>query len=403
MKKIIALSVGILCADMGLAQSETLTLEQALQRARINSPQLRAARLHTQAAQKAIDASGLWLNPLLKFEAEGVGGDADGFDDGEYSLGILQKFQRGGKRKNEREVALKAVGIAGNLEAEKELVLLAEVRLAFIELMSQQEIGKVRAEQEELGLAFVEVAKRRHKAGGGSELEVVQAELALEEIILSQTCCFGDLEAARTRLASLIGISMDELKELSGAYYELETIEAASISDSHPTLLRIEAEIDKGRAEAMQAKAQDVADITLGAGYRYEAFADANTFVFGASMPLNFSKRGRATEVATLLQVDAMQAGREEARRKLQQELSVLVALYTGAKLEAEMTRDKLMPKAEQAYVLSRAGYDAGRFSWIELIVTQQHLSQISVRHIEALKDAHFARAEIYKFMTKGM
>ncbi|MDH3982512.1 MAG: TolC family protein, partial [Kiritimatiellaceae bacterium] len=76
---------------------------------------------------------------------------------------------------------------------------------------------------------------------------------------------------------------------------------------------------------------------------------------------------------------------------------------YSGAKLESEMMRDRLMPVAEKAYELSKAGYDAGRFSWVELITAQQHLADIRIRHIEALRDAHIARAEISKFMKEGI
>jgi outer membrane protein TolC len=71
--------------------------------------------------------------------------------------------------------------------------------------------------------------------------------------------------------------------------------------------------------------------------------------------------------------------------------------------MEAELTRDKLVPIAEKAYVLSQEGYSAGRYSWVELITSQQHLAEIRVRQIEALRDAHSARAELYRFMNEGI
>ncbi len=82
--------------------------------------------------------------------------------------------------------------------------------------------------------------------------------------------------------------------------------------------------------------------------------------------------------------------------------MAIILALYNGAKIEAEITGSKLMPKAEQAYELSRTGYDVGRFSWLELIAAQQKLSEIRIRYIEALRDAHLARAQISKFMKEG-
>ena len=402
MNKLTVLFCGTMLAATGFAESGTLTLEQALELARQHSPELRAARLQTQSAEKAVDTAGRWKNPLLKFEAEGVGGDLDGFSDTEYTLELMQTFERGGKRKYDRAVAQESIGIAFQAEAEKELALLADVRLAFIEVMAQQETGKVREEQEELGRAFVKVAKKRHQAGGASEMELVQAELQLEEIILSQTWCFGDLEAARTRLAFLIGVPEKEMGELTSDYYALESVEVSAIAESHPLLKQMDARISTTRALAQRAKSKDATDITLGAGYKYEAAEDINTFVLGARIPLNFVRPGRAEEAATLLRVDALGAKREEVRQRLQQELSVIAALYKGAKMEAELTRTKLIPKAEQAYELSKIGYEAGRYSWLELIASQQHLAEIRVREIDALKDAHLARAELYRYMKEG-
>ncbi|MDF7808828.1 TolC family protein [Pontiellaceae bacterium B12219] len=403
MKHIIVAVCGSMLAAVGFAESGKLTLDQALEQARIYSPELRAARLNTQAAEKAAAASGRWKNPNLLFEAENFGGDLNGFDDTEYTVGIEQTFERGGKLKKSRAVAEKSIGMAFQAEAEKEIALLANVRLAFIEVLAQQEIGMVRAKQEELGRAFLDVATRRHNTGGSSELEVIQAELALEEILLAQAGYHAELKAARIRLASLMGVAEHTMPELEGNYYTLQPLEDAVIADGHPALQRLEAEIAMKRAMAAQAKARDAADITLAAGYRYDAGFDLSTFVMGASMPLNFVRAGKAEQAATLMQADTLQAEEQELRRKLQQDLSMLIAVYSGAKREAEITRDKLMPKAERAYELSQAGYEAGRYSWFEPITSQQQLAEIRIRQIEALKNAHMARAEITRFMKEGM
>ncbi|WP_372808546.1 TolC family protein [Pontiella sp.] len=403
MKRITVLWCGCLLAASGFAQSATLNLEQALELARQHSPALTAARMHTQAAQKAVSAAGLWQNPILHFEAEGIGGDLDGFSDTEYTLAVAQNFQFGGLRQNERLVAQRAVDVVLRQEAERELALMAEVRSAFLDVVSQQEIGTVRAEQEQLGRAFVEVAKARHRAGNSSELAVVQAELALEEIALSQTCCFGDLEAARIRLASLIGLPEKEMGELIGDFYEFAPIEQQALPESHPALRRLDAEIAMAHAEAARAKSKDAANVMLGAGYRYESAGNAGTFVFEASMPLNFVRGGRAEQAAALTRAEALQSDRAELRRDHQQRLATLIAMYNGSRMEAEMLRDRLMPKAEQTYNLSKDGYDIGRFSWFELITAQQQLAEIKVRYIESLRQVHATRAEITKFMKEGI
>ena len=81
------------CAALsGMAEAEVLSLDQALVLAKQNSPSLRAAQIHAQAAGKAVAATGFWKNPQLEFEAERVGGDRDGVD-GAQGVGGHQRRQ----------------------------------------------------------------------------------------------------------------------------------------------------------------------------------------------------------------------------------------------------------------------------------------------------------------------
>ncbi|MEN7973094.1 MAG: TolC family protein [Verrucomicrobiota bacterium] len=387
----------------GIGDPGALTLDRALELARKNSPELRAAQIHAQATKSAMAASGRWENPKLEFEAEGLGGDMDPYQDAEYMLGIMQKFPIGGKLEKEREAARHAAGASGHEAAERELEVLEKVRKAFVELLAQQETDKVRAEQEELGRALVKVAQRRLETGAGSELEVVQAELVLEETILSQTCCFGDLEAARVRLASLMGVPVKELALLTGSFYEPVLPEDLAVDDACPQLQRLEAKASQLRSEALRARAGDVSDLSLGAGYKHDAREDISTFVFSASVPLPFSRRGRAEHAAGILRSEALMEEREYRRMELMRELATGVALFTGAMAEVDLMKNKLMPKAEEAYELSRSGYEAGRFSWLELIAAQQSLAEIRIRYIDSLRDAHLALARISKFRKEGV
>lgn len=390
---------GLFAAAIGFSQSENpLTLEQALALARTNSPALRAAQLNVDSARAAVDASGLWSNPSLSVEAEGLGSDAGLTDRAEYSVGIKQEFQRGGKRSSERIAAGQAVTGSEAAAAESLLMLETDVRRAFAELLAQQEIGRVRSEQLELAKALVEVAARRLDVGAGSELEQIQAELTLEETTLDQTCCFGDLAAARAELASLLGLPEEQLPQLTGAYYDVEPLEQLIVSGGHPALRRIAAAEARLRAEARRARAEDVGNVTLGAGYKYEADGDVDSFVVSASMPLSFNRRGRTESSALLIRAEAVRAQRDEVRRQLQQQLDSGRERQKGAVMETTLIRDNLLPRAEQAYAISREGYEAGRFSWLELISAQQHLADLRIRYIESLLAVHRLDAELMKF-----
>jgi len=388
-------------AVLGLSlSSQALTLDEALEIARKNSPGLRAAHADEQASQRGVEAAGLWDNPELEFEGEGLGGDNDGFDDGEYAVSLQQAIPLRGKSKNERAVAQQALQMMSQRTTEAELALVAEVRTAFVEALAQQEIAKVRDDQEKLGREFVTVAKQRHEAGGASELEVVQATLELEEILMEQKCCFGDLDGAKKILASMLGVSPQEVGTPTGDLYEQETTVPLTVDEAHPVLQRLLAKEAMVRAEAALAKSRSAGDLSLGAGVKYEAADAAQSFVVSASIPLSIRKRGRVERAAALLRADAVSAHREEMRRDLQQQLDQLTLVYRRAGAEANQYKNRMLPMAEQAYALSRKGYDAGRYSWMELLAAQQNLAEIRIRTIESLLDAQKASAELTQFKT---
>ena len=241
------------------------------------------------------------------------------------------------------------------------------------------------------------------RAGSGSELEVVQAKLELEKIRQAQTCCLGDIKAEKEKLASLLNMPFVDLPEATGPYYELDSVDALTLGDNFPALLKLAAEEEMLRAQALRDRADDVPDVTLGAGVRHESESNIDSFVVSASIPLTFNRRGRTLSAAGLLQAEAVLAKREETRRALERELKSLKALYEGTQAQVDISNNQLIPTAEKAYELSRKGYETGRFSWLELIAAQQNLAEIRINRIEYLREAHLIRAELSKFEKEGI
>ncbi len=395
MNRLLIIYSSMLLAAIHSVGAEPLTLDQALETARRNSPGLRASRLGARAAEKAIEGTGLQINPRIEFETEELSADSGDFGEAEYTIGISRQLRHSKQRKAQRVVAREAANVALKTGAAAERWLLTQVRLAFFDVLAQQEAATIQADQQELGRAFIEVAERRYAAGAGSELEVVQAKLALQEIILAQACCLGELQAAVENLAALMGVSGDTLEKVGGSFYELESTDGLTLDDAHPALLRQDAAIKETRARAELARTQNGSNLKVGAGLSHAAGSNENAIKFAISMPLDWSNKGRIQQQAILLEADAAAARRDHILRRLQADLTSNVALYGGVTKEVEIIRDELIPMAEEAYELSRTGYAAGRFSWYELIAAQQHLADIRIRFIEAFKESHFIYARI--------
>lgn len=398
MKKTIVLFCGIAAA--GFAGPETLTLEQALELARQNSPELRAARAEALAARQDVRAAGRWSNPELAFDAEGAGGDNNGFDRAEYTLGIAQEFPISGKTGNDREAARHAQQAATYATAHASLEFETTVRSAFIQVLAWQETVAVRNRQETLAQEFLAAVDTRHAAGGASELDRIQAEVQLEKVRLENQVAEKHLATARSTLAARLGVAASDMESLSGDLYEPMEMPEVAVRDSLPSLQRFQALESQARAEGRRAMSMGIPDLTLGAGAKYEADGDIQTYTFGASIPLPVFGTGRAESAAAGFRADALNAEHEKARRELQQELTEAAAEYETASAEALRYKQILIPMAEKAYGLGRDGYEAGRYSALELISVQQNLVESNLRYIEALRSARLAQTQLIKFTS---
>ncbi|MDF7806172.1 TolC family protein [Pontiellaceae bacterium B12219] len=377
-------------------------MEQALALARKQSPELRAARAQAQAAGQDIRAAGLWHNPELGFEAENVGGDNLGKNRGEYTLGISQEFPLSGRIGKAKDVARYGLNAAEQTIQLTEREFDAMVRSEFTRVLALQEISKVRKAQEVLARGFSETATKRYEAGGASELDTLQADSRYEEAQLATIAIEKQLEGALKSLASLLGVPFSDLGHPTGDFYhQLDDAQTVSIGTSYPALQRFQSLEEQARAEAKLARTQSIPDLTLGAGVRYQAEGDVQSFVVGASIPLPFVKRGKYESASSMLRADALSAERERLQRDLQQDLTRVMVMYESASIQASRYRDKLLPQAAKGYELSRDGYAAGRYSALEVIIAQQHLTETNIRYIESLLEARLALAEMTKYISE--
>jgi cobalt-zinc-cadmium efflux system outer membrane protein len=385
-------------AVLGLSFSvPALTLDEVLNKALEQSPELRAARAAADAAGADARQAALWENPELEVEAEGLGGDNSGLDSAEYTALISQEFPMFGKLHRDRAVAGYAADAARFNVQETALDFEVRVRKAFVNLQAAEHIDEIRAQQLRLAEDFLKTARKRHEAGAASEMEVLRAEMELEEKAGEKTAAGKRLEAARNRLARLSGVP--DIGKTEGDFFQtLEVSDVFSLKSSHPVLQRFQTLEKQADAEFLREKLAWLPDVTLSAGARYEEDGNVHTYLVGAAFPLPLFNRGQAGRAAALFRAETARAETELVRRELELELAELIAEFETASAEALRVREQRLPKAERAAELCREGYSSGRYGWMEMIEMQQLLEETRVQNAEAQREAWMAHIELSKF-----
>lgn len=421
MKNLIARALGTcIAASLALASANAIaadaseprgaiTLAQALDAALKSNPELAASRYELTAAQARIVQAGKRLNPELSLELENFagGGEAQGTDALETTLAFSQVVELGGKRSLRRSIAeVDSDLVTLDLRA-RQLDLLADVTRRYIDVVAAQE--RIRFADENVAIAqrTLDAIAARVKAARSPIAEESRARITLTRAQIDRRQATLALETARSALSLTWGRVDAQFTSANAdlfAFQALETFEAlAAKIERNPDITRFASEARLRDAELRLAQAQVRPNVTFSVGVRNFRESGDNALVAGFSMPLAVHDRnqgGIAEARARRAQSDAELAA---SKTRL---LGTLYALYReigAARERATSLREEALPQARDALTQTQSGYERGRFSFLELLTTQQDLLALSEAAIDAAAEYHRLLAELERLTSEPL
>lgn len=392
-----ALLAGALLVIGTAAYADAITISEALRQGGENSPRIAAAKAQSDASEARARQAGVSPNPELALDVENfVGtGPFQGLGGTETTLAVSQRLERGGKRGARMKVA----------EAERDYAYLNYRRIqADLDYDIRVAYAQLRAAEERVDLARVNLRNAQELArtsgilvdvGRDPPLRKLRADSLLAQAEADLAGAEGELRIARQRLASLIGSSDPQLSA-ANMPFDAPPPPLAIIAPNIDVRLA-EAELDAANARVALAQTDAVPDITVSGGVRhFNASGDA-ALVAGVSIPLPFRDRNKgnieaaqsdvwaAESRVNLARIEADQ-GRYDAETKLRAADSRIASLERSA-----------LPQATEALRLAQLGYQAGKFSLVELIDAQSALNDVRTALIQARLDRALAIAALYR------
>ncbi|MGB4343649.1 MAG: TolC family protein, partial [Moraxellaceae bacterium] len=261
----------LLCSTLFPVTALGLTLAEAEQRAISRNPNLTASEAAADAADGDARQAGLLTNPEVSFSRENMGNDQlIGLDGPASTWQLSQQLELTGQRGARRDSALgEAEAARSRLEREREL-LRAEVRSAWVEVLTAQqrvafaeELGQVTRDTREAVAAQV-------KAGKVSPVELTRVEVAAAALQRREQTAKLSLVVARQRLANLQGLARPDfgaLPDIVPATKPLPPQEAVHQRlQANPLIKETEARAKASEASLRAAKANRFPGITVSVG-----------------------------------------------------------------------------------------------------------------------------------------
>jgi cobalt-zinc-cadmium efflux system outer membrane protein len=371
-----------------------LTLARALEIAASRSPTLSAARRSIEAAEGAIRQAGTFRNPTLNASLEDFRRETR-----TTTATVDLPLELGGKRAARLAAAERARDLAQAEVASAQAEVRGNAIAAYFQVLVAQERSRLSASSVDLARRGVEVAAKRVAAGKVSPVEQTRAGVDLANAQLEAAEAAAELEAARQALATALGDLEPRFSQVaavgSGVPERPPVSQLLARLDSMPALQAARLETERRRALVEVERTRARPDITLSVGAKRDNELGRTQAVIGVSVPLPLmdSNEGAIYEASKLAEraADEVQATRLRLAAELQQAASRLRVARTSA----STLQNTVLPAAQDAYEVATRGFEAGKFSFLDVLDAQRALLTARARYLNSLSAAFQAASSI--------
>lgn len=381
---------------------QTLTLEEALARAESNAPALIQAGAAVDAAQGRRQQAGLGPNPEARLEVENFSGSGlySGLDLAETTLAIGQTIELGGKREarlRAGEAEVSAAQLSARI-ARADLTVEVKSRFATA-LASEAQVTLARAALSRAN-DLAKSAQALVDAGREPPLRALRAKTAAAEAQAELDRLIAADNAARSALAALLG-DVTAPQRVVGSLAGQQRPQGIPDPMQSLDVRLAEAEADAARAIVDRERTAGATDLTAELGLRRFEEDGESAIVFGLSLPIPIFNSNQGNVAAANADVRAADSRRVQAIAESVQRIRAAEDAYAAAESRVRTLEEIAGPTAQQALDLARTGFEAGRFSLLDVLDAEDAFASAQATLIEAQRDRAVAAAELERALAR--
>jgi len=348
------------------AQDTSLSLPQAIERAKENYPSIKAARLEVDK-QKALKATAYdFGNTSIYTGKEEVGKSATGIQN---KLGISQS-----------DIDVFAIPAKSNLANSRtnkalsgqnltEYALVRDLSLAWYGAVHAKQIWLLLKELDTLYTDFQKAAELRYKTQATSKIELLSVSVKYKELIVNLKKAEGNYLASLQILnqyllyPTISDVSLDGL----GKFTFVTDVETDSLTES-PLLNFYTAGIDVAESEWKAEKANFLPKLDL--GYKWQS-VDGNSGFYGweagISLPLVFFAQSGKTKASKINYQIANQQF-EQKQLEIKASYNQQISRYLILKQVIDYYENEALPLANEQIQATNLAYRLGSIDYVQFI-----------------------------------
>ena len=410
MKKFLIIILILLICPAGFAQKtvEKISLQEALDIALENNIDYQASKMNIDKAINTVKASNRLQNPEINTF----------FNIGEIGKGEPQAAGLSEKIEIAKRDARKKLA-QSNLELEKQNLdyvkfdLKMDVREAYVNLVAAKEILNVLEQRRKLLNDLLAIAKKRVEAGEVEEIDVIQTEIALDQLVIQVNTQKANVKSARYDFNKAINANNTNLlyDAEDDNFYDkedfiallspkplaripsFEAIKESSLKNRYDIKIA-QQQIDVAQKNLVYVSRQRIPDIELQGGYSFitRGMSDSGRSVNGAyaganivNIPLFYAYKPEIQNAKT--EVNQAELHYMSVKNKAVNDLNSAYEKFVTAKINLNYYNDNLIKNSKDMIRVAQKNYASGKASLTTLIVMEQSYRSIVAGYTYALAD----------------
>ena len=409
MKKIFITLLILIAGRICFAENsvQKINLSEAVNLAIKNNIDFQANKLDTEIAKNNIKVANKLQNPdfdiFYNFGSAGKGNP--------QLFGMTETIEIA-KRGARKKLAKANYELAKENLNFYEFDLKMDVREAYINLVAAKSILKSLQEQQKLLKELLTIAQRRYEAGAAPEIDVIQAEIALNQMTTQVNTAKVNVKSATFEFNKTINpkdktyLKIDTVDDLfRNNFIDLETPNPKSQMPEFETIAedslknRFDIKIAKQQINVAEKNLtviarQRIPDLEIQGGYGYQSkgMSDDGRFKAGAyagaslvNLPLLYAYRPEIKNAK--LEVEKAELNYISTKNKALKDLNNAYEKFVTAQMNLNFYNDKLLKNSDEMIRVSKRSYEVGKSNLTSLIVMEQSYKSIIIGYTYALAD----------------
>jgi cobalt-zinc-cadmium efflux system outer membrane protein len=363
------------------------------------NPSLQRSAAEIAAGQGRAWQAGLKPNPIAGIDYQQIGsrGQAE-----QFGALLQQEFVAREKLQLSRQVAGHEVQKLEQQFAAQRLRILTDVRVAFVRSLRAQRQIELTTELLSISSTSLQIAEQLKEAEEVSRIDVLQAEMEVEQARIARQNAQNRRAAAWLELAAVVGQPNMPMQPLTGPLRtptderRFEQV-LQNLRLTSPEVKAVSAQIQRERCNLRRQEIEPRPNLTVQGLVNWQdngigGSADGGLVV---SLPIPVWNRNQGAIKSAYHGLIAAERQLNTVELELQQRLAQVFERYGNALQQTTRYEQLILPKSAETLKLTRTAYENGEIDYVNLLTIQRTFAQNQLAYLEVLESLRVTEAEM--------